>query len=277
MATEKEFQDSLTADIEANNVVLPTLPQVATEVRRVINDDGSTSTDIAGVISQDPALTARLLRIVNSPVYRGSNPINSVQVTVTRLGRKVIRNLVMTLLVKQVFHTKSTQTEKRLNKLWEHSTQVAAISRALASQFTNLDAEQAMLAGLLHDIGKLPILARADEVPEILENTHLLDEIVQKLHGQLGKTIIESWELPNELNIVASEHDHLQSNGSGPPSFLDVVIVANIQSYIGTDHEYAKLDWNTIPAFKKLGLSTNIDEIEYDTEQVAELQAALAN
>jgi HD-like signal output (HDOD) protein len=260
---EKCYADLL-ADLENNRLVLPTLPEVAFKIKEVVEDENATAGRIADTIGTDPGLTARLLKVVNSPLYRGRSQIDNVQHAVTRLGMTIVRNLVLSLVIKQLFAPKSKVTEARLKKLWEHSTQVASISHVLASQFTRLSPEQAMLAGLIHDLGTMPILAYAEKVPELLKDEELLDKLIADLHPRVGKAILEAWKFPKELVAVVSEHENLARDSGPEIDYVDVVIVANLQSYLGTDHPHAGVDPAAVPAFAKLGLDTEVDVISME-------------
>ena len=257
------FVKEVIDDLKKGTLKLPTLPDVAMRVRQAIDDEHSTSDDIASVISSDPALSARLILMANSAMMRGQSEIEDLKHVVNRLGLKLIRDLVTSIVVKQMFVSNSPITEKRLREAWEHSTSVAAICHVLAAQYTKLQPEQAMLAGLVHDIGALPIITKAEKYPELLENEELLDKIIYKLHTSLGRIILTAWGFPDELIQVASEHENLDRD-SKETDFVDLVTVANLQSYVGTDHLLTKRDWSTIPAFGKLGLNPEINIVDVD-------------
>jgi putative nucleotidyltransferase with HDIG domain len=214
-----------------------------------------------------------MIQVANSPLLRASNPIESVESAVTRMGSNMIRNLVTSMVMEQMFQATSDVTDKRLRKIWEHTTEVAAIAHALASQFTKLQPEQAMLAGLVHDIGALPILTRAEDEPDLLEDEATLDSIIAKVHTTIGAEILKKWNFPKELINVAAEHEDLTRNSAGGPDYVDVVMVANLQSLIGTNHPLTKVDWSTIPAFAKLGLQPDVSVVDMD-ETNAKIEAA---
>ena len=158
MAIAETFLKELIDDLNNNRLVLPTLPEVALKVRDAVNDENASITDIAKVVSSDAAITARLLQFANSPLMRASQPIDNLDAAVSRLGMKLVKDTVTSMAMEQMFQATNDVTDRKLREIWEHSSQVAAISHALASQFTKLKPEQAMLAGLVHDIGALPIL-----------------------------------------------------------------------------------------------------------------------
>lgn len=263
MSLEEDFLDSLLNDLENDKLVLPTLPEVALKVRDTLEDEDSSLLDVAKVVTTDAALSARLIQIANSPLLRAAKQIETVEAAVTRMGGDMVRNLVTSIAMEQMFQATSDATDKRLRRVWEHSTTVAAISSALAAQFTKLKPDQALLAGLVHDIGALPILARAEDVPELLNNEALLDSIIQRAHTIVGEEILKKWNFPPELIAVAAEHEDLDRDSTSV-DYVDVVTVANLQSILGTDHHLTQKDWSTIPAFKKLGLEPEINVVDMD-------------
>lgn len=279
MSTEiaKQFLQELLQDLENNSLVLPTLPEVALRVRDAVDDDDASISDIAKVIATDAALSARLIQVSNSPLMRASKEIDNLDMAVNRLGMKLVRDMVISMVMEQMFQATSELTDKKLRQLWEHSMTVAAISHALAAQFTKLAPEQAMLAGLVHDIGALPILTKAEDYPELLENEAALDMIINKLHTRIGMAILKKWNFPAELVKVTAEHENLERD-SEQTDYVDVVTVANLQSYMGSDHPLAQKDWSNVPAFAKLGLSpeVNVIEMEETAEDIREAQRLLS-
>ncbi len=275
----ESFINDLLRDLDNETLVLPTLPEVALRVRDALADEDKSLSDVSKVITTDAALSARLIQVSNSPLLRTTRTIESVEAAVTRMGSNMVRNLVTSIVMEQMFQATSDATDTRLRNLWEHSTQVAAIASALTTQFTNLKSDMSLLGGLVHDIGALPILSRVEDVPEILDNTVLLDKIIADTHCRIGERILDKWNFPPELVAVASEHENLSRNSGGDIDYVDIITVANLQSMIGSDHPHTKKDWNTIPAFQKLGLTADVNIIEMDetSEDIAAMQNALAS
>lgn len=273
----KEFLESLISDLKSNKLVLPTLPEVALKVREAVNDEDASISNIAKVIATDAALSARIIQVANSPLLRASRAIETLDMAVNRLGMKLVRDMVTSMVMEQMFQATTDLTDKKLRQVWEHSTMVAAISHALAAQFTKLNPELAMLAGLVHDIGVLPVITHAEDYPELLNNEAALNAVLGAVHGKIGTAILKAWHFPDELVAVAAEHEDLTRN-SAVVDYVDVVTVANLQSYMGTDHPLAKKDWSKIPAFTKLGLNheVNVIEMEETAEDIKEVQRLLA-
>ena len=270
---EEKLLDKLFSDLENDKLVLPTLPEVALRVRETLEDEDAGMGDVAKVITSDAALSARLIQVANSPLLRAARTIESVEAAVTRMGGDMTRNLVTSIAMEQMFQATSDATDKRLRTLWEHSTQVAALSHALCSQFTKLKPDQALLAGLVHDIGALPILTMAEDVPELLEDEAMLDSIISKAHCAVGEAILKKWNFSDEIIAVAAEHEDITRDEAGAADYVDIIIVANIESHMGSDHPLTKIDLSTVKAFAKLGLEPESEMV--DVEAVQETQAAL--
>ena len=276
MKVEKQFLAGFLEELNLNKVVLPTLPEVAVQVRKQVNDPTTSDRQISRLIGTDPALTARLLKVVNSPAYRGKDKIENLQTAVTRLGRQQVRNLVTALVMEQLYQAKGTQlTKQRLKTLWTHSAKVATLSYVIARRFTKLQPDQALLGGLIHDIGVLPILRRAEAYPELVNDADALEEVISHLHTTIGPYILDEWNFSPELIAVASQHEDIWRSQGADLSYVDVVIVANLHSYLGTQHHLMQQDWADIPAFKKLGLTPeeSISTLESAQAELQELRS----
>ena len=262
MEPEEVFVNELIEDLESGQLQLPTLPEVALRVRDVVDDEDANASQIAEIIAQDAALSARLIQVANSPLYRGRQEIDRLSMVVARLGNKLVRNLVTSQVMKQMFQATNDVVDQHLRAVWEHSVQVAAIARALAGSVPGVMPDQAMLAGLIHDIGTLPILYRAEERDELLETPGLLDQLIARLHTRIGGAILKHWKFPDALVAVAAEHENLERTHEGGPDLVDLVQVANLQSHIDTDHPLGQVDWGGVSAFQRLGLEADVHEIE---------------
>lgn len=264
--------DLITA-IENDKLVLPTLPEVALQVREIAESEDSAIADLVKVISNDTALSARIIRVCNSPLFRGSRAIENLNMAVSRLGMAYTSNLAMGLAMEQMFQATSDMVDKRLRATWQTSTEVAGVCHVLAQHYTKLKADQATLAGLVHQIGVLPIL-RYVEDHDIQISSIMLDNVIDELHPRLGTAILQKWDFPKELQNVPLEYANFQRQLAAP-DYADLVMIANLQLVAGTDHPWTEMDWNTISAFERLGLDPNIDMSE-EEDLNAEMEAAMA-
>ena len=263
-----DIRNELLDAIKSDVLVLPTMPEVALRLREVAEDENSNVQSIAKVIGNDAALTARIIRIANSPLVRGVQTVEDLQMAVSRMGMEYTANLAIGIAMEQLFQATSDAVDERMRKTWAHSTDVASISHVLCQHFTKLKPDQATLGGLIHEIGKLPILAWADD-HDWDEAT--IDEVTEALHPEFGRLILEAWDFPPELLDVPSQYTKFDRTTEAT-DYVDIVMVANLQSYAGQDHPFAKMDCSGIQAFDNLGIS--LDVILEQDEMEDEVQAA---
>ncbi|CCK75627.1 MAG: HDOD domain-containing protein [Oleispira antarctica] len=268
-------QDIIQA-LENDELVLPTLPEIALQVREVAENVTSSISDLTKILGRDAALSARMIKVANSPLIRTSSPVSDLNTAVSRLGIDLTSNLAMGLAMEQMFQATSDVVDKRMRSCWSKSVEIAASSQVLARHFTNLQPDQALLAGLIHQIGKLPILAFAENNESLLNDSFALGKVLSVLHPSLGSYILKMWDFPEELVAVPKNY-LIFDRTVDKVDYADIVQVATLQSYAGTDHPYTKLDWTKISSFDRLGLdpTTLIAEMEGISEEVTETQGAL--
>ena len=260
--------------IENDQLTLPTLPEVALQVREAAADENINIQKLSNVITNDAALTARIIKVANSPLLRASRAIEDLKMAVSRLGIDYTANLATGLAMEQMFQATSDVIDQKMREVWSHSTEVAGISHVLTRHYSKLKPDQATLAGLVHKIGVLPVLTYAEDNRALLKNLSLLDELIDEAHSEIGRKILNTWQFPEALRIVPEEYVQF-SRQPADLDYADVVMVANLQSYIGSEHPLTEMDWSTISAFNRLGLSPEINT--HEVEDLSEdMEAAMA-
>lgn len=257
--------------IQSNRIVLPTLPEVALRIRDAAEDPNTDVASFAKELGFDAAISARVMRVANSPLMRGNSKVTDVKSATARLGIQYSCNLAVGLAMEQMFQATSDAVDARMREIWTHSTEVAGISAVLARTYTRLKPDQATLAGLVHKIGALPILRFAEEDRALLRDLSMLDQLIDALHGEIGKLILDTWGFPPDIASVPLAYLDFARR---PPTvdFADIVMVANLQSYMGRDHPLGRIDWNTVSAFGRIGLDPNVNTME--VEDLSEAMAA---
>ncbi len=252
---ETVFLDELYSQLSHNTLLLPSMPEMAIRIRELAQDERSSLADICKLINKDPALAARVVQIANSPAFRMRNPFNSVDLAVMRLGGTMVKNIVTGMVMEQLFQSTTELTDNKLRTYWAHATEVSELAMELARPHKHLQIDQAMLGGLLHDIGVLPIVALAEDYPQLLIDEAQLDRLIQKAHLEIGTAILKHWDFSDEILAVAAHHENLQYESEGPPDYVDLIIVANMMS----DHKKTEFheikNLKAIPAFNKLGIT----------------------
>ncbi|MCF6754500.1 HDOD domain-containing protein [Pseudomonas stutzeri] len=269
-----KVQRGLTRAIENDELILPTLPEVALQVREAAEDPDVSILALSKVIGNDAALTARIIKVVNSPLLRTNREITDLQMAISRLGINYTCNLATGLAMEQMFQATTDVVDRKMREVWNKSTEVAAISHVLCRHYTRLLPDQATLAGLVHQIGILPILTYAEEHGELMADSISLNHVIDRIHPLLGEKILRAWDFREPIAIVPGQYSDFTRN-SPTVDYVDIVQVATLQSYLGTNHPYTQLDWSQIPAFAKLGLdpSTLLQE---DEDLSAAMDAAMS-
>ncbi|WP_161866599.1 MULTISPECIES: HDOD domain-containing protein [Pseudomonas] len=270
----EKVQQELIHAIENDELVLPTLPEVALQVREAAEDPNVGIPQISKVIGNDAALTARIIKVVNSPLLRSSKEITDLQMAVSRLGINYTCNLATGLAMEQMFQATSDVVDRKMREVWNKSTEIAGICHVLCRHYTRLMPDQATLAGLVHQIGVLPILTYAEEHNELLADSISLNHVIEQIHPIIGDKILRTWEFPEPIAIVPSQYLNF-SRDSAKADYVDIVQVATLQSYLGSTHPYTQLDWSKVPAFAKLGLDPQVD-MQADEDLSAAMEAAMS-
>ena len=270
----EKVQSELIQAIENDELVLPTLPEVALKVREAAEDPDVNITALAKVIGNDAALTARIVKVVNSPLLRTSREITDLQMAISRLGINYTCNLATGLAMEQMFQATSDVVDRKLREVWNRSTEIAGISHVLCRHYTRLQPDQATLAGLVHQIGVLPILTYAEEHNELLSDSISLNHVIERIHPIVGEKILRAWDFPEPIAVVPGQYQDF-SRQSAAVDYVDIVQVATLQSYQGTQHPYAQIDWGQVPAFARLGLDPS-QPADEDEDLSAAMEAAMS-
>jgi len=218
--------------IKALNTIQP-LPAAVQKLLSLLQDPEVNASDIARVMSYDPTLTARILRVTNSSFFGLSHRISTVSQAIPILGIQGLRNLALGVAI--FSHFKQATPTHSIERIWSHSLGVASAARLTAGRFKLADADELFVAGLMHDIGKLLLVRHFEE-----EYTQLLaggPYTRQKLcqlekrtfgvdHAQLGSLLCQFWKIPDKLtNLVARHHDPLDETKMSEQEFVPLMVI----------------------------------------------------
>ena len=270
---EKVRHEIITA-INNDRLVLPTLPEVALKVREVADDPDADIEKLTLVIGNDAALSARIIRVANSPLLRASRAIEDLRTALMRLGIQYTCNIATGLAMEQMFQATSDLVDMRMREVWSRSSEVAGISHVLCKHYTRLRPDQATLAGLVHKIGVLPILTYAEDHPALLKDSFTLDAVIDELHAPIGDIILKAWGFPDELAHIPTQHIDF-SRDIAKADYADIVTVAMLQSHLGTDSPMGKVDCSTVKAFDRLKLDPDM-HISESEDLSSEMEAAMS-
>ena len=272
------FVGMLAADVSSGKFNLPSWPEIVIQIRRALEDEDCCFENIVRLIGSEPVLAARTFKIANSALLGRSEAVTDLQSAVTRLGFDMVRSVAISLAMEQIFHGEAAKAVKPyLAELWIHSTKVAALAYLLAKRAPKINADEAFLAGLVHDIGKLYVLMRAQNDSVLFDCEDSLQDIMDAWHTSIGRAIVESWGFSEELAQAVNDHELYDLEGHGPPTLTDVVSVANLLANNENSEPSNRVDLNEIPACRRLGLDTQIcaDIIQSSEVEIKALHQAL--
>lgn len=249
MSLTMDYTDQILKKIKE----LPPLPLVVQKLLKVMEDDNSSADDISQVLNSDQAMASKVLKLVNSSFYGLSGKVTTVPRAIVILGVAALRNLSLGLGVAKVM-AKAGDGEL-MQKFWDHSIAAAASCEVLARHTKLVVPEEAFVAGLLHDIGHLVLLAAVpDEFRQVMDQgpSNLLENERQTIgmaHTRAGQKLLKHWHLPSVLSdAVRFHHTPKVFTGQDDPLITVVAlgdIFAGIQGEIYersvNEEDFAKL------------------------------------
>lgn len=255
------FQD-IYRDLLEDNLVIPTFPDVALKIQRIVEQEVDLR-HIEQLIQFDPATAAMIVKTANSPLFNVGTPVQTIEQAILRMGVRLVKQLVIMYAMRELFKSESTLINNRMKRLWKHSAEVAATAYVLAKRLGKWDPEHALLLGLLHDIGMLPILKYAERYPGMADSEEMIDATIHKLHGDIGAIILKAWNFSADFITTSDESDDWYRDNQAEPDYCDIVLLAQLHSFIGksSDKLTPLIGRQTLPtitdlpAFKKLCLS----------------------
>ena len=250
--TANTIVEELSEAMERNDLVLPAPPAWAAKALKMLDNIKVSHGKIAPAVSTDPTFVGQLLKTANGALYTRKPQVYSINASVARIGYEKLRNLIISISMDELSIIEKPALKKHLAEFRDHSHEVATTCYVLAKSQKHLTPDHAMLAGLIHDIGRLPLLLYMEN-----KNLSLDDEtittVIRKFSASAGERLLKLWEFPQELVEIPMAHEDLHRESTSPrASYADVVTVANMLS-----RSSAKIvNWDNITAVKRMGLDT---------------------
>ncbi len=264
LMTGDEFETSAMNEIEANlfneimhsfnmgELNLPCLPAIASKVKKALNHPKISTKEMALVISADPVLTIQLVHAANKLNVNIGYSNTSVLDAIDILGKQTSKELVISYVDNNAFSSKSKMLNQRMVDLYDASVDIAAISFALSKQSGILTPEHLSVAGLIYEIGVIPILNSIEKTGLIINDEDELDDIIQRLRGVVGSALIHQLEVSDKLAAVVENYENWQRQEKGEIDICDMVIIAQIYHRLKHHQIEGLPKIEKVPAFKKL-------------------------
>jgi HD-like signal output (HDOD) protein len=258
--SENELFQSLLHAFMHNKLDLPGLPEAALRIRQAINNPDVGSLEVIQIVQSDPVLSARLVKVANSPLYGTWREIKTVRDAVRRLGLETTKHLSFSLSVKQLFRAETSLIKDYIHKIYTESISIAAISYVIAqNQTLDLDPEQALLSGLIQNLGLIPILKYIDEHPSMMQTVEMLGKSIENLQLPVSTLIFNEWNFdPEFIEIVEHSQNWYRDTGKDA-DYTDIVIAARLLLR-QEQGEPAVAELHNLPVIQKLRL------LEFDND-----------
>jgi len=260
----------------AGEVVFPTHFDAVMRLRKVLHDPEVSLRSITAAIAGEPLISAKLLHLANSVAFNpGGVEVVDLQAAVTRLGMNVVRSSALSIVMTQLLRAKGMAAFASLTQtLWDHSIRTAAGARVIARRLTRINPEEAMLAGLIHDLGAFYMLYRATQYDGLRERPDSVKHLIIEWHESIGVSLLNALGLPEEIVRATEEHDRLRANPYPPRTLADVVYVANM---LAGGHFEWTMQGHPMSAPDREALEATYAELqpEIDT-QLAEMRESFA-
>ncbi len=254
---------------------VPSLPDVAIRLRAAVQKDIG-SAEAVKIVNLDPVIAAKLIQIVNSPLYCGVKPFTSCDAAVNRLGLITTRHLVTSISMQSLFKTQHRVLNKTIHAVWQQSIKVSSLAHTLAVISNKVDPEEALLAGLTHNIGMLPIIKLVDQQHDI--SIEQLEQCIKIAQGYIGQYVLSQWGFAESLVNIPYLIDNWFYDSGTDFGLVDIVLLAKYHSLLGTEQAQSLPALHELPAFRKLGNSELTPDMSlqvlYDAkQQVSEAMA----
>ncbi len=249
---DNQFFTSFCDAYHENKLQLPSLPNVAFKLKEAMKDEIGVN-EAAEIIHLDAAIVTKLIQVANSPLYAPTKPITNCQDAINRLGLHSTRNLVMSISLKQLFQCKDKKLMGAMKQLWINSLYTSSLSFVLAQQCGgHINPEDALLAGLVTDIGVIPLLHFADQYPEKYPDIAELDLSIPYLRAPVGSLLLHTLGFSKEFSDIPHHAENWFYDSGESITLTDIVILSKLHGYFGSEKAQDLPHMNTIPAYSKL-------------------------
>ena len=274
------FVRALATELSSGEVDLPGFPEIVARVRHALADENVSVDKVARVISGEPVLSARLLQMANSAALNpGGKPVSELRAAIMRVGLNIVRSSTIAFAVQQLKQAPMLQgLEKPLEALWQRSVHVASLCFVIARRLTRVSPDTALLAGLLHGIGRLYILTRASRHRSLFADVATYQAIERDWHLSIATALLEHWGIADEIVLAIRESEDFARESRGAVNLSDVLVAASLIAVFQEQPELLAARLQSVRAVGRLQLTRATCEtlITESAQEIAALREALA-
>lgn len=214
----------------AGEVVFPTYFDAILRLRKILQDPEQSMAEIAAAVAIEPLISAKLLHLANSVAFNpGGQEVVDLKSAIMRLGLNAVRSAALSIVMNQLLRARGMADFSVMTQgLWEHSIKTSAAARVIARSASRLNADEAMLAGLIHDLGAFYMLYRATQYDELRHRPDSIKYLIIQWHESIGVSLLNALGIPEEIVDATIDHDRLRPPPSPIRNLRDVIYVANM-------------------------------------------------
>ena len=220
--------EDVARDLSANEVSFPTFLDITFQVRTALKNPNLSVDQLAQLVGAEPLMSAKIISMSNSVAMNPSGrAVADVKTAITRVGMEAVRTVSFAVAMEQLLKSKNMQPFEGLSqRLWEHTVHVAALCRVLATKFTRSNPDEAMFAGLVHDIGIFYLLSRAANFPELVADQVELHALLEQWHDNIGHALLAGLGQSEGVLLAVQEHE-VERTLTEIRTLPDVLYIAN--------------------------------------------------
>lgn len=226
-----QFVQQLARDLTRGEIDLPPFPDTALKVQECVRDPDSDIAQLASIVATEPALAAKLMRMANSVLMRrGPLEVTDLHTAISRVGMKMVQNAAIAYAAREAFKPPAGSASlQELEALRLESVRIGALSYVLAQHVHAIDKpDEAMLAGLLHAVGRFYIIMRAANHPELFTDRAALVSLIAQWHAGIARAMVEAWEFPESMAVAVGEWEVEERDRLQTADISDLLFVANL-------------------------------------------------
>ncbi|MBK7898760.1 MAG: HDOD domain-containing protein [Azonexus sp.] len=270
--------EDIAKDLSGSEVTFPTFLDITFQVRTALQNPNLSVEQLAKLVGAEPLMSAKIIRMANSVALNPSGrEIADVKSAIVRVGMEAVRTVSFAVAMEQLLKSKQMKTFEDLShRLWEHTAHVAALCRVLARKRARINGDEAMFAGLVHDIGVFYLMSRAANFPEFAADRVQVHSLLVGWHDNIGHALLSALGQPESVCVAVQEHE-TDREVAEIKTLSDVLYVANKIANRTSTWRDAEIDGeiDTSVLDSIFDAETLAEIIEESEEEVQSLKAAL--
>ena len=270
--------EDIARDLSGDEITFPTFLDITFQVRTALKDPNLSVEQLAKLVGAEPLMSTKIIRMANSVALNPSGrEVADVKSAIIRVGMEAVRTVSFAVAMEQLLKSKQMQAFEGISKkLWEHTSHVAALCRVLARRLAKINGDEAMFAGLVHDLGVFYLMSRAANFPEIVNDKVELHGLLVGWHDNIGHALLSALGSPESILIAVQEHEQ-DREVKEVKTLSDVLYVANKIANRASAWRDPELDGavDTSMLESIFDAETLAEIVEESQEEVQSLKAAL--